>query len=169
MDLTGSYRRGHDSSGDVDFYIALPETHIKKVMPTLVKCLIENNILNQADIFSQGEKKMMSVATLTDESVARHLDVFIFPIHQYPFALLFATGCGEFNVKMRQYALRNGWSLSDKALLLKNNKGSPPTLETLQSKGLLSIQTENDIFQFLSLDFVEPHLRTPTYTFGRTP
>ena len=169
MDLTGSYRRGQDSSGDIDFYIALPETHIKNFMSTLVRCLIENNILNQADIFSQGEKKMMSVARLTDKSLARHLDVFIFPIHQYPFALLFATGCGEFNVKMRQFALKHGWSLSDKALLLKNNKGRPPNLEELQSKDLLSIQTENDIFQFLSLDYVEPHLRTPKHSFVRTP
>ena len=112
---------------------------------------------------------MMSVARLTDESLARHLDVFIFPIHQYPFALLFATGCGEFNVKMRQFALKHGWSLSDKALLLKNNKGRPPNLEELQSKDLLSIQTENDIFQFLSLDYVEPHLRTPKHSFVRTP
>jgi DNA polymerase/3'-5' exonuclease PolX len=166
MDLTGSYRRGHLDSGDVDFYIAIPETHIKNFMSTLVDCLIKFNILNRADIFSQGDKKMMSVARLTDKHLARHLDVFIFPIHQYPFAILFATGSGEFNVKMRQFALKHGWSLSDKALLLKNNKGRPPNQQELQSKGLLSIQTENDIFRFLSRDFVEPHLRTPKYLFN---
>jgi DNA polymerase/3'-5' exonuclease PolX len=169
MDLTGSYRRGLLTSGDVDFYITIPETYMHNFMSVLVKFLMKTCILNQADIFSQGIKKMMSVARLTNKHLARHLDVFIFPSHQYPFAILFATGCGEFNVKMRQFALQHGWSLSDKALLLTNNKGRPPNTTELQSKKLLTIETEKDIFQFLSLEYVEPHLRTPNHLFVRTP
>lgn len=165
MDLVGSYRRGKSESGDIDFYIALHQSQ-KGLMNKIYQQLVEEGFMIEGDWFSKGEKKLMAVAKLGLENVARHLDIFIYPVEEYPFALLYATGSGEFNIKMRNYARNKGYSLSDRALLVGDNKGDKVTSEKyLEMIGKEKVECEADIFKFLGLDYLEPKDRLPTYQF----
>ena len=161
MELVGSYRRGLSTSGDVDFYIAC-----KNVTTTIMKCIINSiialKISKSQDVISQGNKKTMLIAKLPDYTLFRHIDIFIFPKDEYPFALMYATGSADFNIKFRNYALSIGWSLSDKAIRKGNPKGEIPTQEELIIKiNKLKIETEHDIFTFLNVQYISPNNRLP--------
>lgn len=165
MDLVGSYRRGKLESGDIDFYIAL-ETPQKGLMEKIYNTLVEEGYIKKDDWFSKGPKKLMAVAKLGLENVARHLDIFIYPVEEYPFALLYATGSGEFNVKMRNYARTKGYSLSDKTLLVGTNKGEKVSKDKyLEIIGKEGVECEKDIFKFLGIEYLEPKDRLPQYQF----
>ncbi len=168
MDLVGSYRRGHQTSGDVDFYLSLEDDEcLDGVMENISDSLVAMGGLQEQDIFSQGDHKLMCVARLGPNEKARHLDIFIFHRTQYPFAMMYATGSGEFNVRFRNHALGMGWSLSDKALCAGEAGGPPPTPEQLQERlGKKTISREKDIFKFLGLNYIKPAERTPTVTFS---
>ena len=167
MQLTGSFRRQTPTSGDVDFSIAVREGEdISHLMEDLKDALIATSCLQPEDVISYGPHKLMCVARISPVSTARHLDIFIFHEAQFPFALLFATGSGEFNIKLRNHALQLGWSLSDKALCQGQAGGPPPTSQQLQEKiGKPDITDERDIFHFLGIEYITPSERTPTVSF----
>ena len=159
LELAGSYRRGKEESGDIDCYISVKQME-KGLMKTISKKLIEFGYLAENDIISCGSKKMMCVVRLCEDGIARHLDVFIYPSDEYAFALLFATGSGCFNIRMRNQALEKGYSLSDKGLRVGNNKGEWISQEKIDVKlGKAKISKEKDIFEFLDLEYVEPYAR----------
>lgn len=160
--LTGSYRRGAETSGDVDFYIAVPDPDAPW-LESLQNSLVEMGVIQPDDIISLGKHKMMAVACIGPKGKARHLDLFVFPSDQYPFALMFATGSGEFNVRFRSYALEQGWSLSDKGLFRGNSKGPAATPAEIQARiGKSEITSEQDIFHFLGVQYLSPKERTPS-------
>ena len=68
---------------------------------------------------------------------------------EYPFAILYSTGSAEFNPKMRQRALDLGYSLNEYSLTDIKTKLD-------MDKEFLE---EKDIFDFLKMEYVEPHLR----------
>lgn len=167
MELVGSYRREHETSGDVDFYIAIKNGEdIDDIMCQLKDSLIETGALLEDDVFSCGPHKLMCVARLSPKEKARHLDIFIFHEHQYPFALMYATGSGEFNIRFRNHALQTGWSLSDKAICEGEAGGPLPSTKLLKEKiGKSKITSEQDIFTFLGLEYIQPKDRTPNVIF----
>ena len=100
----------------------------------------------------------MAVAKI--DEIFRHLDIFYYSHDVYPFALLFTTGSKENNVNMRARAVRLGYSLNEKNLTHISPSGSPVTKEEyLKEIGKEKPETEQDIFKFLKLDYIEPHLR----------
>jgi DNA polymerase/3'-5' exonuclease PolX len=71
------------------------------------------------------------------------------PDHEYATALLYFTGSDRFNVAFRQHALNRGYTLNEHALKpLTEVSTSPPYFAT-----------ENDIFRFLGLRYIEPSHR----------
>ena len=46
--------------------------------------------------------------------------IYFIILKEYPFALLFSTGSGQFNIEMRADAIKKGYSLSEKELMYKN-------------------------------------------------
>ncbi len=167
MSLVGSYRRGMPNSGDIDYYISISDGQsLDYIITEICDALVDNGALNRDDIFSAGSHKLMCVAKLGEAYKARHLDIFIFHESQYPFALMYATGSGEFNVRFRNHALQMGWSLSDKAICKGEAGGLPPTHDELFDKiGKYKITSEQDIFRFMGIQYIEPEDRTPTVKF----
>jgi len=72
--------------------------------------------------------------------------------------LLFSTGSGAFNVEMRQYAIKNGYSLSQYDLKYTNETEVSET-DYLSDINKKYPETEKDIFDFLSLQYIEPSRR----------
>ena len=57
------------------------------------------------------------------DSIPRRIDIIYCPPNEYPFAILYFTGSGPFNVKMREYASKKGFRLNEKGLIeLKTQK-----------------------------------------------
>ena len=52
----------------------------------------------------------------------RHLDIVETTKEDYPFAILYFTGSGPFNVKMRKNALDQGYSINEYAMTIKKKK-----------------------------------------------
>ena len=77
----------------------------------------------------------------------RRIDIMFSTMREAPFGLLYFTGSGQFNVEMRNHALSLGYSLSEYGLKKEkkfvDNNGKP-------------FETEQDIFKFLGIKYVEP-------------
>jgi len=81
----------------------------------------------------------------------RRIDLRVYPLHEWPTALLYFTGSGHFNRSIRYFAHRNGYSLSDKSLVKRfseEEKGDP-----------IPLRSEADIFKLLRLKYVPPEGR----------
>jgi DNA polymerase/3'-5' exonuclease PolX len=116
--MVGSYRRLAENSGDVDILITSDN-----LGPEMIKLmrqkLLDKEILEQRNIFSAGDTKIMVAIKLLDKY--RHLDIFYHPREIYPFAILHSTGSAEFNAELRSFFITKGYSLSEKGI----KKGGP--------------------------------------------
>jgi DNA polymerase/3'-5' exonuclease PolX len=96
-----------------------------------------------------GNKKFMGISKISSELSGRRIDIMVTTQKEYPFAILYFTGSAEFNPKMRQIALDLGYSLNEYSLTDIKTKLD-------MDKEFLE---EKDIFDFLKMEYVEPHLR----------
>ena len=154
MELVGSYRRKAESSGDID--VLLTSTDVaegKKLMTNFIKELLKTDNFDSSLVFSSGTTKFMGLGKL--EEYFRHVDIFYYSKKEYPFALLFSTGSGQFNVEMRADAIKKGYSLSEKMLMYRNGQ-SVTSEEYMSDIGKEYPLTEKDIFDFLGLRYIEP-------------
>ncbi len=136
-DIVGSYRRQMPTSGDIDLLIS--DNNVVDISP-LVNKLIEDQIL----IDSYGKTKTFMSGLILLNGVARSLDIKSYTKKERPFALLYFTGSGNFNVDMRKHAISKGYKLSDTSLIDKNTGLS------------IDCKTEECIFKHLGLAYVEP-------------
>lgn len=148
--IVGSYRRGLESSGDIDVLIKATESYTKKQMKErfdlIVKTFQDQNYI--IDIAGLGDKKCMAFVKLNDTSKARRLDLLITPEKEYPYAILYFTGSDLFNVAFRKYALTKGYTINEHIMKPKGEEKEVPPMET-----------EQDIFKFLGLKYREPSKR----------
>ena len=157
MELVGSYRRQAESSGDID--ILLTSTDVaegKKLMTNFIKELLKTDNFDSSLVFSSGTTKFMGLGKL--DEYFRHVDIFYYSKKEYPFALLFSTGSGQFNVEMRANAIKKGYSLSEKMLMYRNGQ-SVTSEEYMSDIGKEYPLEEKDIFHFLGLRYIEPKNR----------
>ena len=157
MELVGSYRRKAESSGDIDILLTTSDiAEGKKLMTSFVKELLKTDNLSSDLVFSSGTTKFMGLGKI--ENYYRHIDIFYYSEKEYPFAILFATGSGQFNIEMRADAIKKGYSLSEKELIYRN--GTKITSEEYIEKiGKEYPLEEKDIFNFLKLKYIEPKNR----------
>tara|TARA_B100000902_G_scaffold399987_1_gene474289 strand:+ start:4906 stop:8070 length:3165 start_codon:yes stop_codon:yes gene_type:complete len=150
LEIVGSYRRGKEDSGDIDIIIT-SKLDDKSIFDKLLDSLKENNIIKV--FLSRGEKKSMVITKLNDNSVARRIDFLYTPPDEYAFAILYFTGSKEFNTSMRQYSLNNNLTLNEHGFHTMKNKKKEEKINSI------SFATEKDIFDYLNLEYKEPHER----------
>jgi len=148
-EIVGSYRRGCETSGDIDVIITSPEPTI---MSTFVEELKKRGVI--LEILSQGNIKTLVIAKLPNEPRARRVDFMYTPLEEYPFATLYFTGSKVFNTVMRGYALKLGISLNEHGMYKKEqNKVKGNKIEGV-------FESERDIFKSLFLKYKKPTERT---------
>ena len=87
----------------------------------------------------------------------RRIDIRLIPKKSLAPAMLYFTGSGDFNVNMRTYALTKGYTINEYGIYKVKPNGK---------KGFrIKTDTEEDIFNVLKLDYVEPQNRLPSYIF----
>ena len=140
FDIVGSYRRGEESSGDID--VLLKSSSPDDCLQVINK-LKELNYIT--DTLAMGDKKFMGVCKIGDENKYRRLDILYTPEEQYGFAILYFTGSMKFNIAVRKRALEKGYSL--------NEHGFTP------SEGVPVLKTEEEILNFIGIKMIDPKKR----------
>lgn len=78
----------------------------------------------------------------------KHIDLLVLPPESFGSMLQHFTGSKFHNVALREYALKKGYSLSERGIKLLNNNGE-----------MKKFTTEKDFYNFLELDWIPPELR----------
>ncbi|XP_077999246.1 DNA polymerase beta-like [Glandiceps talaboti] len=158
--ICGSYRRGKASSGDIDILLTHPsftsETSKKpELLKKAVKTLEDAKFIT--DTISFGDTKYMGVCKLPKEEdgtehLFRRIDIRILPHDQYFCGILYFTGSDIFNKDMRSKALEEGFTLNEYSIRPVGSTGVPGEP--------LPVSSEEDIFDYIGMDFLEPSGRS---------
>jgi DNA polymerase beta len=155
FEFVGSFRRKNKDLGDIDILI---KNRDGLVLKDVIKQLEDKSYVIEK--LAQGNNKFMGICKLSPELPARRIDILIADPSYYYFALLYFTGSYNFNIYMRKIALSKGLSLSEYGFKAANtNNAANPA----NNKNIIdttdSIHSEEDIFKYLDMTFVEPHKR----------
>lgn len=150
IEIVGSFRRGAETSGDIDVLLRMPvntDSKTAKVHLAMYVKMLEN-FGYITDILALGEHKCMAISHMYNGK-SRRLDLLMTPDEEYAYALLYFTGSDRFNVAFRTYALEKGYTLNEhKLVAIRDGVALVPYMKT-----------EKDIFKFLGLRYIEPSKR----------
>ena len=140
-ELAGSIRRGRETIGDVDILIASDDA--APIMQRFV------NMENVARVLGHGPTKS-SVELLSGLQV----DVRVLEMARWGTALNYFTGSLAHNVKLRQIALEQGFSLNEHALSpVDDNKA------IIDEAPKLLFDSEEGLYERLGMSYIPPELR----------
>lgn len=154
--ICGSYRRKKPYSHDIDVLVVHKNIVTQKQFADGPKYLVK--IINYFkkinflidDLTDRNiESKYMGFCRypLSDDKIAQRIDIRYMPYESYYVALLYFTGSGVFNERMRHNAKQLGYKLNEYGLykITKNNKYK-----------MIKINSEMDIFETLNMIYLEP-------------
>jgi DNA polymerase (family 10) len=133
VELGGSLRRMRATVGDIDILAAAKDS--SAVMDAFVKRMDVARVLGKGETKSSVEFRQGLRAQL-----------WVHPPEHWGTALVYATGSKDHNVRLREYALKKGFSLSEHSLARED--GSEITCER-----------EEQVYQALGLAWIPPELR----------
>ena len=154
--ICGSYRRVRPSSNDIDVLITHPSIKTKNqlikmgddnYLHQLVRRLEDAGFLLDAMTDKNFNNKYMGFCRLGSKTKIRRIDIRFVPRRSYYPALLYFTGSGDFNRRMREHAITLGFKLNEYGLFKKKDDGSFRKI---------SVKSEKDIFVKLGMAYVEP-------------
>ena len=133
VELGGSLRRMRATVGDLDILAAAKDS--RPVMDAFV------NRKDVARVLGKGETKAS-----VEFTHGLQAQLWVHPPEHWGTALVYATGSKDHNVRLREYAIKKGFSLSEHSLQRKD--GSEVTCEC-----------EEDVYKTLSLPWIPPEIR----------
>jgi len=133
LEIAGSLRRRKPTIGDLDL-VGAADDH-QEVMRFFT------SQPEVAEIISQGDLK----SSIRLEN-GLHIQLWLQPIEKFGSLLQFVTGSKEHNVRLREYALKQGFSLSERGFVTKDLK------EILCGQ-------EEVVYTTLGLPFIPPEMR----------
>jgi NAD-dependent DNA ligase/DNA polymerase/3'-5' exonuclease PolX len=144
LEIVGSYRRGAESSGDIDVIITSLDS---KVFRAFVDKLIETKVI--VEVLSRGPTKCLVITKLPNYTHARRVDFLFTSPEEYPFSVLYFTGSKVFNTVMRHQAQTMGYSMNEHGMYKMEGKKKGDKIGHV-------FKSEKDIFDFLNMEFKEP-------------
>lgn len=179
LDLTGSYRRGAKTCGDVDILITHERgSELGKFTTALCKhlaslkppFLVQDLLVPRSEHADRAHWTYTGICRLAPEHLRmigdeeqpvisglyRHIDIRVLGAEYHPFALLAFTGNDVFNRSMRTLAHKFQLSLSEHGIVPAVRRGK----ETI-ARGSRSYvcKTEEEIFTLLEMKYVPPEKR----------
>lgn len=139
--IVGSYRRGADTSGDIDVLIIGNKDTLKEIIRNMGAYIIET--------LACKDKKFMGIVRLGKGKIARRLDMLVTTPEEFPYAQLYFTGSKDNNVRMRTKAKQMGYRLNEHGMTIIKDG----------AREVENIRDEKDIFRFLDLEYIEPKNR----------
>ena len=129
----GSFRRMRETIGDLDILVAATDSE------PIMEAFATQEII--ARVEGRGSTK-----TSVEFSNGFRAQLWVHPPERFGTALQYATGSKDHNVKIREIALDQGYSLSEHAL-------------TREDGSELLCDTEEKVYQALGLPYIPPELR----------
>ena len=158
FEICGSYRREKLTSGDMDILLtkfgttdksSKKDNHLERFVNRLKENITGNNkkpLLVDDMTDKNIETKYMGFSKFKNNPV-RRIDIRYVPYSSYHSALLYFTGSGDLNKKMRQIAKTKGYKLSEYGIFqISDNKK-------------IKTNSEEDIFKLLDMEYIEPKFR----------
>jgi len=130
--VAGSLRRQKETVRDIDILVVSDEP--KKIMAEF------SGLKAVKEVLAEGETKA-SIRTRDDVQV----DCRVVEQRSFGAALLYFTGSKNFNIKLRQAAIRKGLKLNEYGIFRKGK--------------FIAGRTEEEMFKVLGMPYVEPELR----------
>ncbi|MBI4147157.1 DNA polymerase/3'-5' exonuclease PolX [Candidatus Woesearchaeota archaeon] len=134
VEAAGSYRRGKETVGDLDFLAVSSQP--EKVMKVFT------SMKEVTEVLAKGDTK--SSVRLSN---GLQVDLRVVQEKEFGSALLYSIGSKEHNIELRKLALKKGLTLSEYGLF------------SLKNKKKIAGRTQEEIYQKLGLRFIEPMLR----------
>lgn len=162
--ICGSYRRGKETSGDVDVFLTHRQFNEKSDLAKF-KC---SNILSEFvriatatgfitdHLTDDGETKYMGMCRLKGHEIAHRIDIRLICYNSYAPAILYFTGSFTFNQQMRNHALTKGYTLNEYGLY--KCRRDPETRKIVKGE-LVFAETEEDIFKIINYPYKTPQER----------
>jgi len=144
LTIAGSYRRKSPDSGDIDLLL---KSSNKRIYDKFIDTLVKEGYLTCQ--LARGGKKYMGMGKIDISPCHRRIDIMYTKREEYPFAILYFTGSGDFNVRMREDALKQGYTMNEYSIKHTDNK------EKVDKVFL----EEKEIFDFLGYEYLEPENR----------
>jgi len=148
--ICGSYRRGCETSNDIDILIGDKRIKTKTMAEKVLKEIIK--IINVEDtLFPLETLKTHFQGYMKYKRKTFRLDIVSIPYESLPFALLYFTGSRKNNIEMRKQAKLLGYKLNEYGLwkLINNTY-----------KRIKNITTEKNIYSKLLLEYDDPTNRS---------
>ena len=144
MEIVGSYRRGAQTSGDIDVIITSKSS---AVFVGFIDELIKENII--LHVLSRGPTKCLVIAKIPSSNFARRVDFLYTSPEEFPFSILYFTGSKIFNTVMRHEALQKGLTMNEHGLYKMEGKKKGEKVDAV-------FKDEKDIFDYLGLVYKTP-------------
>lgn len=150
--LAGSYRTGKLETKDIDLIIINPILKTEKnlnnsdIYIELIKYLEDVNILK--DFVNIGNNHALGIIKTPENIYYRHIDIRIIPKDIYPYYILYFGSGSMFSRKIRHYASKKGYKLSENKLINLINGIN------------IKAKKEKNIFKELKLKYLKPENRT---------
>lgn len=142
--VCGSFRRGFNTSGDIDILISNEFVFDEKLLLNLIEVL--KNDKNFIDTISEGPERVTFLYKSAISEKVRQIDVLNLPYESYWAGVLYFTGDWQFNNIVRGYAKKHGYRLNQKGIY-----------KTIGGKlKLIPVKSEKEIFDILKLQYIEP-------------
>lgn len=135
IEIAGSFRRQAKTNGDLDILVIGPQD-----LGTNVEKLILKSFPNLT-VLGKGETKFSFVINQNNLQV----DIRFVPEESYGAALLYFTGSKDFNIKMRQIAIKKGYLLNEYGLFKEGE--------------YIAGKNEREVCKKLGLNWIEPKKR----------
>ena len=144
LTIAGSYRRNCADSGDID---VLLKSEKKDTYDKFIKKL--KSIVYIIEDLAYGRKKYNGISKLGRSGIGRRIDIMYTKPEEYPFAVLYFTGSGDFNKLMREQINEKGMTINEYSL---------KDIDTKEPVDHIFIE-EKDIFEYLDMLYIEPWQR----------
>jgi DNA polymerase (family X) len=142
--ICGSYRRGKEEMGDLDFVIA--------------DCAIADLVTQVENVFPSKKirsgRTLLSLAVTLGEKIIQ-VEFITIPLKSFGSAMLHATGNAKFNVGMRVYATNKGFDKLNQYGLYKDG-------------AIVASETETEVLNKLGLNFIPPEKRNDWWSVYKT-
>lgn len=143
VEALGSLRRWMSTIGDIDLVAVVSTEHFASVIKHFVK------FPGAAKIEAQGENKASIIL-----ANGRRIDLRVVESGVFGSMIQYFTGSKAHNIKLRELALKKGYSISEYGIGDKSEKGTTGRSKTFAS--------EKHFYEYLGVDWIPPELREGT-------
>ena len=137
VEVAGSLRRRKETVRDIDILVISKQAG--KVMDKFTGLSLVSTVL------AKGETKSSVIAR--DDNI--QVDIRVIAKKSFGSALLYFTGSKEFNIHLRQLAIKQGYKINEYGVFAVKGRGEK----------FLAGKTEEEIFSLMDMEYIPPELR----------